>query len=52
MIIITCGFQEIKIDCFRKKSLNKGNKLLKSFHVSDVKEIITDDFTQVSGTVL
>jgi hypothetical protein len=51
-VIITCGFQSIDTSCFRKKSLFKGKKLLESYHVSDVKEIIDHPCRRVIGTVL
>lgn len=51
-VILTCGFQIINIDIFRKKSISKGYKLLKSNHVGHVRETIRDDKSEVTGTVL
>ena len=50
--IITCGFQSVHLTIFRQKSLNKGKKLLESFHVSDVKELKEKHFSKLSGVVL
>ena len=32
--------------------MSKGEKLVKSYHVSDVKEIVRDNFRQIIGVVL
>lgn len=52
MLTIKSGFQPVITDCFRKRSLSKGRKLLESFHVSNVKEDIVNNVHQISGEVL
>lgn len=52
IIEITCGFLPVNTSIFRKKSLSKGKKLLESFHVSDVKEVVDGQSRKLIGTVL
>lgn len=51
-LILKNYFQEVNIACFRKKSISKGQKLLTSCHVSDVREERQDDEIFIKGTVL
>lgn len=51
-LIIKSHFQEVKLECFRQKSINKGMKLVTSFHVSNVTEERRDGAIFIQGTVL
>lgn len=52
-VIIKTGFQLVDTSIFRSKSLSKGKKLLESFHVSEVEEVIGEnDNRTISGVVL
>ena len=42
----------VNTSIFHKKSLSKGKKLLESFHVSDVKEVVDGQSRELIGIVL
>ncbi|XP_071575636.1 uncharacterized protein [Temnothorax nylanderi] len=51
-VIIKCGFQSVKLNLFRKKSVSKGKKLFYSNHVGHISEEILQFKRILRGTVL
>lgn len=53
VVVISCGFQAVDTNRFRKKSLEKGKQLCESFHISQVREEIhAENVRIIKGIVL
>ncbi|KAL1492655.1 hypothetical protein ABEB36_010881 [Hypothenemus hampei] len=50
-VTISCGFQSVSLEYFRKKSISQGKKLFESKHIDSVKEEIYGKHRTIYGKV-